>query len=81
MKINYILPVVWITFFELLKNADLNFTGIAVLGDGSDNLDRHPNVGMSIDRFNDLAKSPLSEKSDSTICQGKYVFELGKRNG
>lgn len=62
-----ILPVHGIAFLELLEHTDFNPTCITVFGYRSDDLDGHSCVCLRIDGFDNLAKGPLAEETNSAI--------------
>lgn len=67
--------------FELIKNADLNFARIAILLDGSDNLDGVLALGaLAVNALDDLAECALAELAHDSVCDsgtGEQVNQSG----
>lgn len=61
------LQVSWISFLQLLQNAHFHLTRIAILRDGTDDLDSDSLIGVGIDCFDHLAKRALTKESHCTV--------------
>lgn len=61
------LPIVGVTFFELLHDPNFDTASLAILLNGSDNLDGNALIGLNIDRFDNFAKGPLTKQANSTV--------------
>lgn len=66
-----LLSVHGISLFELLENPHFDLAGITVFGYGTDDFDSHPLVRLCIYGLDNLAKSSLTQKLDSTVCRRK----------
>ena len=56
-----------IALLELVEDADLDLGGVAVLGDGADDLDGDAGVGVGVEGLDDLAERALSQQSHDLI--------------
>lgn len=61
------LQVSWISFLQLLQNAHFHLTRIAILRDGTDDLDSDSLIGVGIDCFDHLAERALTKESHCTV--------------
>jgi hypothetical protein len=61
------LPIVWVTFLELLQDPNFDTACLAILLDGTDNLDSDTLIGLNVDRFDNFAKGSLTKQANRTI--------------
>jgi len=61
------LPIVGVTFFELLHDPNFDTASLAILLNGSNDLDGNALIGLNIDRFDNFAKGPLTKQANSTV--------------
>ena len=61
------LPVVRVTFFELLHDPNFDAASLAILLNGSDYLDCNALIGLNIDCFDNFTKGPLAKQANSTV--------------
>ena len=61
------LQISWISFLQLLQHAHFHLTRIAILLDGTDNLDSDSFVGFGVDCFDHLAKGALSKEAHCAV--------------
>lgn len=72
----HVLLVRWIPFLQLLKDANLYLTSIAIFGNGADNLDGNPLACFGVDGFNNLPECPLTQQPYSPIWMRRSVGEV-----
>lgn len=68
----YKLLIKGVTLFELLEDPYFDLTSIAVFWYSSNYLDGDPVIRLGVHSFDNLAECPLTQESDSTICEKKY---------
>ena len=68
----YVLLVRRIALLELLQDPDLYLASVAILRDGTDDLDRNSSVGIRVDSLYDLAESALPKQPNRLVCSGLH---------
>jgi hypothetical protein len=71
-----LLSVHGITFFKLLQNSDFYLAGVTVFWNGTNYLDCHSCVILSVNGFYDLPKCPLPQKPNRAIYGKPSVITL-----
>lgn len=69
-----LLSIERVSFFERLEHSNLNLTGVAIFGDGANNFYGYFGVRLGVESLYDFSKSPLSQKTDRTICNDHIRF-------
>lgn len=63
----YELPIAGVTFLEFLQHPNFNAACLAILLNGSDDLDSDPLVCLNVDCLNYFTKRSLAEQANSAI--------------
>lgn len=74
------LPIGRVTFLELLQDPNFDTACLAILLDGTDNLDSNALIGLNVDCFDNFAKSSLTKQANRAIwsCKDEFVGRNGK---
>jgi hypothetical protein len=63
------LPIAGVTFFEFLQHPNFDAARLAILLNGSDDLNGDALVGLNIDCFHNFTKCSLAKQANSAIWE------------
>ncbi len=70
------LSIEGVSFLEPLQHPDFDFACVAVLGDGSNDLDCNPCVGFGVYGLDYLSESPLTKETNSPVYGRRQSITL-----